>query len=44
MEGQDAVQTFNEFTFHYVSIKSSRETFTSTNLEIFTFHYVSIKS
>ena len=35
---------FNEFTFHYVSIKSlSVIVYTSSTL-LFTFHYVSIKS
>ena len=38
------LKLFPEFTFHYVSIKSSHETFVLINSEIFTFHYVSIKS
>ena len=33
-----------EFTFHYVSIKSTRRWMHERNRHIFTFHYVSIKS
>ena len=34
----------HKFTFHYVSIKSSRENKAILKEYLFTFHYVSIKS
>ena len=38
------VATFDGFTFHYVSIKSSVMEQLNVQIHIFTFHYVSIKS
>ena len=35
---------FDEFTFHYVSIKSKSDSNTRLFSSTFTFHYVSIKS
>ena len=40
----EKLDTLTAFTFHYVSIKSSRRTGQVQRRQGFTFHYVSIKS